>query len=181
MKSIHFRESIPIIAAVFSTGEYFIHICSDSVDAKTFIGFLVDLKKYIRSNRVFKNRSFSILMDNASTHRAKDSLSNLKENFNTVIFIPPYTPQYSPIEHFFGFLKSSIKACRVSKLVNIRSGEGEEMVKTWASRMRPESIVRWFSHWFGIMREDLRAYGKMRNIQIIFIIQPTTITLKNIL
>ena len=168
MKSVQFSESIPIIAAVFSTGEYFIHLCSDSVDAETFIWSLVDLKKYIRSNRVFKNRSFSILLDNASTHKAKDSLSNLKENFNTVIFIPPYTPQYAPVEHFFGFLKISIKVSRVRKLVNLRSGEGEEMVKAWASRMRPESIVRWFAHWFGIMREYLRAYGKTRNRSTIF-------------
>ena len=124
--------------------------------------------KNIRSNRVFKNRSFSILQDNTSTHRAKDSLSKLKENLNTVIFIPPYTPKYAPIEHFFEFLKSSFKACRVSKLVNLGSGENEDIIKTWASRMIPESIVRWFAHWFGIMSEDLRAYGKKRNRSIIF-------------
>ena len=65
----------------------------------------------------------------------------MKEKFDILIFISPYTPQYAPIEHFFGFLKSSIKAYRTSKAINLRSGEGEQIIKTWASRMRPESIV----------------------------------------
>ena len=168
MKSTWFCESISMVAAVFSTGEYFIHLYSNSINSETFIEFLIDLKKYINNNQIFKKRSILILLDNAPIHRAKTSINNLKEKFDKLIFIPPYTPQYAPIEHFFGFLKSSIKVYSTSKVVNLRSGEGEQIIKTWASRMRPESIVGSFVHWFGVMREDLLTYRNSSTKSTIF-------------
>ena len=158
MKLTWFCESISMVAAVFSTGEYFIHLYSNSINSETFIEFLIDLKKYIKNNQIFKKRRISILLDNTPTHRAKTSINILKKKFDRLIFIPPYTLQDAPIEHFFGFLKSSIKAYHTSKVVNLRSREGEQIIKTWVLGVRPASIVGSFAHWFGVMREDIRAY-----------------------
>ena len=139
MKSIHFSESIPKIAAEFSTGKCFIHLFSDLVEAETFTGFLVELKKYIRSNRIFKNRSLSILLDNSSTHRAKDLLSNLKENFNTLIFIPPYIPST---------LLSSISLSSWKVALKLA-------VKESLSILEVEKVRRWSRH--GPQGWDLRV------------------------
>ena len=111
-----------MVAAVFSTLEYFIHLHSNSINSETLIEFLVDLKKYIKNNQIFKISRISILLDNAPTHWVKTSINMLKEKFDRLILIQPYTPQYTPIEYFFGFLKSSIKAYHTSKIVNLRSG-----------------------------------------------------------
>ena len=46
-----------------------------------------------------------IILDNASFHRKK-RLFNLAQRYNrTLIFLPPYSPELNPIEHFWHWLK----------------------------------------------------------------------------
>ena len=49
-----------------------------------------------------------IVMDNASFHRKK-RLYELAEQYNVkIIFLPPYSPELNPIEHFWHWLKKKI-------------------------------------------------------------------------
>jgi len=46
-----------------------------------------------------------IVMDNASSYR-KEPLYSLAEKYNCfLIFLPPYSPELNPIEHFCSWLK----------------------------------------------------------------------------
>ena len=63
------------------------------------------------------------------TLRVKISIDVLKEKFDRLNFIPPYTPQYVPVEHFFRFMKNYMKVYRGDKIVDLRSGEGEDIIK----------------------------------------------------
>ena len=46
-----------------------------------------------------------IILDNASFHRKK-RLFELAQRYNrTLIFLPPYSPELNPIEHFWHWLK----------------------------------------------------------------------------
>ena len=50
-----------------------------------------------------------IVMDNASFHR-KETLYCLAETYNCfVIFLPPYSPDLNPMEHFWNWLKSTLR------------------------------------------------------------------------
>jgi len=50
-----------------------------------------------------------IVMDNAAFHR-KGRLSLIAENHGyTIIFLPPYSPEYNPIENFWAWLKGRLK------------------------------------------------------------------------
>lgn len=50
-----------------------------------------------------------IVMDNASFHR-KEKLYCLAEKHNRfVIFLPPYSPELNPIEHFWNWLKNTLR------------------------------------------------------------------------
>lgn len=49
-----------------------------------------------------------IIMDNASFHR-KEQLYELAEEYNKrLIFLPPYSPELNPIEHFWHWLKKKL-------------------------------------------------------------------------
>lgn len=56
-----------------------------------------------------------IIMDNARFHRKAvlfEIIKQFNRTFNThlcIIFLPPYSPDYNPIEKFFGVLKEKIK------------------------------------------------------------------------
>jgi len=50
-----------------------------------------------------------IVMDNASFHR-KSKLFSLAEHAGfRIIFLPPYSPEYNPIEHFWAWLKRHLR------------------------------------------------------------------------
>ena len=49
-----------------------------------------------------------IVMDNASFHRKK-RLHELAEEYNVkIVFLPPYSPELNPIEHFWYWLKKKV-------------------------------------------------------------------------
>ena len=49
-----------------------------------------------------------IILDNASFHR-KNRLFDIATKYNrTVIFLPPYSPELNPIEHFWHWLKKTV-------------------------------------------------------------------------
>ena len=64
-----------------------------------------DFLKEILKNR--KNKY--ILMDNVSFHRSKEITKIIEDSNNRVLFIPPYSPNYNPIEEVFSSLKSFLK------------------------------------------------------------------------
>lgn len=70
-----------------------------NIDQFIFYNFL--------KNKVFPicNNKY-ILMDNAKFHKTKIIFDLFKESKNTVLFIPPYSPQYNPIENVFGIIKN---------------------------------------------------------------------------
>ena len=70
-----------------------------NIDQFIFYNFL--------KNKVFPicNNKY-ILMDNAKFHKTKILFDLFRESKNTVLFIPPYSPQYNPIENVFGIIKN---------------------------------------------------------------------------
>ena len=50
-----------------------------------------------------------IVMDNASFHRKKKLFEIVEESHKKLIFLPPYSPELNPIEHFWAKLKQWLK------------------------------------------------------------------------
>ena len=52
-----------------------------------------------------------IIMDNAAFHK-KEVLQNLARKYSQkLIFLPPYSPEYNPIEHTWSALKRKVADC----------------------------------------------------------------------
>ena len=50
-----------------------------------------------------------IVMDNASFHRKKKLFEIAEEYHRKLIFLPPYSPELNPIEHFWAEIKRWLK------------------------------------------------------------------------
>jgi len=73
-----------------------------------------------------------IIMDNASFHRKK-RLFDLAEKYNRrLIFLPPYSPELNPIEHFWNWLKR--KVADVLKYVSTFKDAIRKALQIWAIR-----------------------------------------------
>ena len=50
-----------------------------------------------------------VLLDNCSIHHTTESVVELQQYGSLVHFLPPYSPDYNPIENIFAKVKQSIK------------------------------------------------------------------------
>ena len=62
----------------------------------------------VRSN-YNKNIPLAFFIDNASWHKTLAVQEYCENNNITLLFLPPYAPEYNPIERVWSFLKSKIK------------------------------------------------------------------------
>jgi len=65
-----------------------------------------------------KNIPLAFFIDNASWHKTKAVETFCDNNNIILLFLPPYSPEYNPIERVWSFLKSKIRQ-RFFKTANI--------------------------------------------------------------
>ena len=51
-----------------------------------------------------------VVMDNASFHRKAQLFSAAQKSGHRLIFLPPYSPELNPIEHFWAWLKKWLRS-----------------------------------------------------------------------
>jgi transposase len=51
-----------------------------------------------------------IIIDNASFHKSKKVVQLVEAARCRIIFLPPYSPDFNPIEHHWSFVKNKIRA-----------------------------------------------------------------------
>ena len=73
-----------------------------------------------------------IIMDNASFHRKKKLYEIAKRHNRRLIFLPPYSPELNPIEHFWNWLKKKI--ADILKHVTTFGDAIYESLKLWNQR-----------------------------------------------
>ena len=56
-----------------------------------------------------KNIPLAFFIDNASWHKTLKVQEYCENNNITLLFLPPYSPQFNPIERIWSFLKSKIR------------------------------------------------------------------------
>ena len=101
-KPFYVRKKLPTIittssvCSVFSDGTMTKHNVRGSFNTGKFIDFLKTLKT--RSRDV-------ILMDNVRFHHSKDVYNYLKDVNVDILFVPPYSPWFNPIELCFSIVK----------------------------------------------------------------------------
>ena len=66
-----------------------------------------------------------VVIDNASFHKSKKVVELIKEAGCRIIFLPPYSPDFNPIEHWWAAVKSAIR-----KAAEGLNGFYESAVKT---------------------------------------------------
>lgn len=79
------------------------------------------------------------LMDNISFHRSKEIVQLVHKSNNHILFIPPYSPQYNPIEEVFSFIKNKLKRSTHNKYKIING-----IIKT----IRMKHLKNYYNHSF---------------------------------
>jgi transposase len=91
------RQRVSLLMAITSRGVLSHFVFPGSIDGSRFRTFLQNLP--ITTYHKY------VLMDNVAFHKSKSVVSILHDRRLQALFIPPYTPDFNPIENVFGAVK----------------------------------------------------------------------------
>lgn len=98
-KHTHHRFRLSLILAIGTEGILAHQLVRGSVDSTCFAQFIASIDQPGRA----------LLLDNAAFHKSRVVRDAIQSNNLDVAYLPPYTPQFQPVEHFFATLKSQYR------------------------------------------------------------------------
>lgn len=103
-------ERISVIAAMTSSCVLDIKIVKGGVKGSDFIDFInFNLLPHMLAFNG-SNPNSVIILDNCSIHHVSGAVQSMVQNESLVQFLPPYSPDYNPIELLFSKVKSVLRA-----------------------------------------------------------------------
>ena len=106
-----------------------------AVDGVTFEGFIA--KELVP--KLWENAC--VVMDNAKFHQGEMVRELIEAAGAKLIYLAPYSPEFSPIETFWSKVKANLKKLKPRTYKDLIDGIAEAMVK-----VTKEDIHNWFAH-----------------------------------
>ena len=111
-----------------------------SVNSKLYLDFIK------QNNNNFKNKN--IVQDNARIHHAKIVKEYCKEQELNMVYNPPYTPEYNPIELLFNKLKADYRN------IEVHDENISEDIKKCLENVTKDNFNKFINHSFQIIKSS---------------------------
>jgi transposase len=135
-----------------------------NVSTVAVVGFEGSMRAQ-QSQRPFNTQTFSaflsgmdlpegshIILDNVAFHRSKTVADVFESRRWTPLFIPPYQPDFNPIENVFSSVKHRVRA-NLGRGSTVR----DAIARAFADPTLPNTIRNCFHHMLGLVRRQLYA------------------------
>ena len=134
-------QHVSAIAAMTVRGILDIYVTSGSVNGDVFAEFTE--KHLIPHLQPFDgvNPNSIVIMDNCAVHRVPEIVEMIEDVGAMIHFLPPYSPDFNPIELAFSKVKSTMQAMEES--IN---DDVETIMLTAFASITEEDTVGWVSH-----------------------------------
>ena len=105
-ENIWFSGSVSIIVSITSEGNVHYSSLQENNNSDNFIDYLKNLMKWIDVDLKLWRKKVILLMDNSPIHTSKIWRDFLNSLGWVILFLPPYSPEYAPVELFFNVIKT---------------------------------------------------------------------------
>ena len=135
-------QNITTLAAISTEGLLAIDITSSKVNAEIFLDFLRgSLIPELCPFDGYNPRSI-IIMDNCSIHRVQEVTDLLNSVGVLSFFLPPYSPDYNPIELAFSYIKHYLREHEDI----IHHVTPTHLIQSAFNSLTPELCTKWIQH-----------------------------------
>lgn len=130
-----------LLMAISNTKIEKIEIHKGSINTEIFLSFVSKLTQNLAPS--------TFLMDNVAFHRNKTVVKAIENAGHMVLYTPPYSPQFNPIENVFGIIKSHIRG---------KYGTGFESILYYVIHFKlPSAILKkTYSSAFSVKLQDFK-------------------------
>ena len=117
------NEALAVVGGVSAEGGLESYLIQPrSINSQAFIKFLDNL---LGANQ---GRPLALFMDNCTVHHSKLVTAYLREHNVRVIFNVPYSPQYNPIELYWGLVKNLYRRTKLAATLKARRPNHHQLV-----------------------------------------------------
>ena len=141
--NIKYSGTLSLILAITSSGWTFNATVTGNINSNLFIKYLKEILRFLEEKHKTKKERILILLDNATSHRAKVVKKFLDSWGSFVAFIPPYSPELAPVEKYFRVLKNRVNKSKATTIVNLKLKEGVDFVSRCIKLIELATIRMW--------------------------------------
>ena len=114
------------------------------------------MSSWLKSNGCFRYSKVAIILDNWAIHKSMATRRILQEIGCSVFFIPPYSPDFAPIEYCFSIVKR-----KLSELLNKEQGlvqikNNYSKLYDWLTQIKSNIIKKMFLKFFSTIKKIYR-------------------------
>lgn len=134
-RPINWSHNVSLIGALSTAGVVAAMSLTGSTDAQAFCTYLREvLSPCLRERDV-------VVMDNLSVHKVREVRRIITASGARLMYLPPYSPDFSPIEQCWSKVKTSLRSRAA------RSYEAlDEAIAEALSKITVENARAWFKH-----------------------------------
>ena len=128
-------KNTTLVAALTPEGLYEPWMIEGALNTETFEWYVCEqLAPRLRPGQV-------VVLDNLSVHRAASIREALAQRHCELLFLPPYSPDFTPIEQAFSKLKAIVRG------IGARTQEAlQEAVRLAMEAITPDDAAAWYAH-----------------------------------
>ena len=82
-----------------------------------------------------------VVMDNLSAHKVEGVRERIEAAGAELLYLPPYSPDFNPIEKCWGKIKQSLRSAKARTLETLETAVAEAL-----TAVTPQNASAWFSH-----------------------------------
>jgi len=110
-------------------------VLAGALDGPAFVAYVRELlAPTLRPGQV-------VILDNLSVHKAATARRLIEARGCRLLFLPPYSPDYNPIEHAFAKLKEALRRAGARTRAAL-----EAAIAAALDAITPQESANWFRH-----------------------------------
>ena len=159
IKNSPFSGSINIILAIMSNGCWFLLATNKTINSDVFWHFIQKLNFWINDQNKFGYDEIIWIMDNCPSHKSKITYSILSQTNFQIRYIPAYSPDLSPVELSFAFIKRKLSSNWKSLNINLKSKQSKNELLQVLKMMKKKHIIGFFQKYLNTLKKYLNLYN----------------------
>ena len=136
-----------------SNGCWFLLTINKTINSVVFWHFIQKLNFWINDQNKLGYDEIIWIMDNCPFHKSKITYSILSQTNVQIRYIPAYSPDLSPVESSFAFIKRKLSSNWRSLNINLKSKQSKNELLQVLKMIKKKHIIGFFSKIFKYTEE----------------------------
>lgn len=148
--SSQYHRNNSVLSAITTAGALLTHVKKRAFNSELFYDFMKEIVSKLEHKMFF-------ILDNVGFHKTKKLQEMIKDKGHELLFIPPYSPEFNPIEYIFSQLKHSIK-----RKTPTNESDLHEVVYDFFNNLEQNNLTNCFHHAFHVDHSNFKTALKDR-------------------